>query len=513
MRTTTWLTLIMALSAAAVNAQTPLPKPPKQRAPTLIVPAPARTPMQPAPAAPGIGLPVTAFVPVAPMPPTTMVTPRPAPAPMPAPTPAPAHAPMPAPPVAVGQDPADVLWNQARAEMNRQNYTRASELFQRLIQRHRTSEHVPNAYYWAAFSLYKRNATSNLQEAKRLLEVQKREHPRAGTRTESETLLVRINGELASRGDAESALAVTKSATQAATQPCPDREDEEVRAAALNALMRMGSDNAMPLLRQIMQRRDACSAELRRNAVYMITRQESPEREKLLLEAVRSDPDPEVKKNAVFWMSRSRSEEALEAIHEVLRSTNDHEVQQVAVHALSQHSSPRASQVLRELAGSSNVNREVRQAAVHWLGQKDDAANGPFLRSLFNRVDDVQVKEAILHIMSRRNDHGNSAWLLSIAQDAKQADQLRKAALYWASQGNIQTTDIARLYDSMPDAEMKQQILYSLSRRTKDAAAIDKLIDIAKNDRDPSMRKNAIFWLGQSKDPRAIRALQQIAGS
>ena len=37
--------------------------------------------------------------------------------------------------------------------------------------------------------------------------------------------------------------------------------------------------------------------------------------------------------------------------------------------------------------------------------------------------------------------------------------------------------------------------------------AIDKLMDIASNDPDRDLRKQAIFWLGQSHDPRVQKFL------
>jgi hypothetical protein len=36
---------------------------------------------------------------------------------------------------------------------------------------------------------------------------------------------------------------------------------------------------------------------------------------------------------------------------------------------------------------------------------------------------------------------------------------------------------------------------------------MDMLFDIAKNDKDPELRKKAIFWLGQSHDPRVQQFL------
>ena len=39
---------------------------------------------------------------------------------------------------------------------------------------------------------------------------------------------------------------------------------------------------------------------------------------------------------------------------------------------------------------------------------------------------------------------------------------------------------------------------------------MDKLLDIAKNDPDRDMRKQAVFWLGQSGDPRAADLLERM---
>jgi HEAT repeat protein len=39
---------------------------------------------------------------------------------------------------------------------------------------------------------------------------------------------------------------------------------------------------------------------------------------------------------------------------------------------------------------------------------------------------------------------------------------------------------------------------------------IPLLINLAKNNADPNVRKKAMFWLGQSKDPRALDFITQI---
>ena len=45
---------------------------------------------------------------------------------------------------------------------------------------------------------------------------------------------------------------------------------------------------------------------------------------------------------------------------------------------------------------------------------------------------------------------------------------------------------------------------------SRDATATDKLIKIAQKDPDREMRKKALFWLGQKKDPRVKQLLIDI---
>ena len=88
---------------------------------------------------------------------------------------------------------------------------------------------------------------------------------------------------------------------------------------------------------------------------------------------------------------------------------------------------------------------------------------------------------------------------------------MRKQALFWAGQnGGASTESFAELYDKMTDAEIKEQLIFVLSQRGRDAKALDKLMSIAKNDKDKELRSKAVFWFGQSRDPRAVKFLEDL---
>jgi len=276
--------------------------------------------------------------------------------------------------------------------------------------------------------------------------------------------------------------------------------------AALNALMQMDAERAIPHLKTVLARRDAGSVCLRRRAVYLVSQKRSPETTAILLDAARHDPDREVRLNAVQWLSQVKSDEAAAALDSILRSSRDVELQEKALYALSQMRSERAGASLRAYAERSDVPVAVREKAINWLGQQRSPENAAFLRTLYGKLQNSELKEKCLHALSHMKDQGNERWLLEVAANERETIEIRKRALYYASQAGAPMSDLTGLYDKTRDREMKEQLIYVYSQR-KETQAVDKMIDIARKETDPELRKKAVFWLGQSNDPRAEKFL------
>jgi HEAT repeat protein len=73
----------------------------------------------------------------------------------------------------------------------------------------------------------------------------------------------------------------------------------------------------------------------------------------------------------------------------------------------------------------------------------------------------------------------------------------------------VPIADLVRLYDSMEDMEMRQQLIFTLSQRSE-PEAVTKLMDIAREDPNPEFRRKAVFWLGQTDDPRVADFLLEL---
>ncbi len=471
----------------------------------------------------------------------------------------------PLPPAASVQgDPADSLYRAARDAMNAGRYREAAELFRSIPSRFPKSSYVNEAYYWEAVSLQRQGGSSNLRMAvdrlnrqQQVLTQQMKTASTARLRqqlNDSRSLEARIKGQLASAGDAAAAEDVARIADAAASasasasaapsvsvtvpsttvivkSPRPPRaprppkpprghwdshecdgDDDGVQIQALNAVLQMNSERAVPILEKVMQRRDSSSVCLRRRAVFLLAQHSGPQTTSTLLSIVRNDPDKEVRENAVFWLSQVNDERAVSALDSIVRSNADQEVKEKALFALSQQSSPKANDALRAFALQESAPDELREKAIFWLGQRgSESGNSAFLRELYGKVTNAELKERIMFGIAQSNDAGARTWLLGIAKSPREPVENRKRALFWLGQSGdaISSADLAQLYREMEDREMREQLLFVLSQRS-DRPAVDQLITIAKTDKDPELRKRAIFWLGQNSDPRAAQAIEQI---
>jgi HEAT repeat protein len=242
--------------------------------------------------------------------------------------------------------------------------------------------------------------------------------------------------------------------------------------------MQMNSEQALPILRKVLANRDAdaCSVEMRKKAVFVLAHHLDDKNVDIMLDVVRNDPDPDVKEGAVFWLSQVRGERALEALEDILLRSDERRLQEKAIFALSQQESVRASQILRDYAMRDDIPADLRANAIFWLGQAGHAENSKFLRDVYGRTSEPEIKEKIIFSLAQAGGAENARMLLSIATNEKEPIEIRKKAMYWAGQAGVAIEEMAALYDRLPDRDMREQVIFSLSQ-SDDGAAIDKLIE------------------------------------
>ena len=105
--------------------------------------------------------------------------------------------------------------------------------------------------------------------------------------------------------------------------------------------------------------------------------------------------------------------------------------------------------------------------------------------------------------------------LLAIASDSVHASRsARRHATFWAGQfaaaklaGNAD--DLGATNDGDDRDDSRSAAVFALSQ-LRGHAGVEPLLQVARTNRDPFVRRKAIFWLGESGDPRAIALFREI---
>ena len=179
--------------------------------------------------------------------------------------------------------------------------------------------------------------------------------------------------------------------------------------------------------------------------------------------------------------------------------------------ALGQHPNARAAEILREYALRTDVPDELRRHIVLSLAHAPAGDNGPFLRQMYERTNDAELKSQIVMALSMNPSPDVVDWVMGVAADTEEPREVRQQALMMAVHSQAIGTDrIARLYDETTDPELRSLVVMSLGQRVHDRAALDKLIQIARTTEDTDLQKQVIIMLGQSRDPRVAELLAEI---
>lgn len=244
----------------------------------------------------------------------------------------------------------------------------------------------------------------------------------------------------------------------------------------------------------------------------------------------------------VYWLGRAGNEESLNLLRGLVDGRLAARGSEHATMAIALHDDARVAGMLKNFVQQSSVEK-TRTSAVFWLGQiggetpfladlvrnesegrevrkqaafaigisKDSDAIST-LQNLYSSVTHRDVKEQIIFAVSINEDKDAAVnFLIDVA--GKDNDQeSRKKAIFWLGQkaGERSLNALKDTLDgSDADTEVQKQAVFAISQRSKDES-VPLLIKIARTHANPAVRKQAIFWLGQTGDERAVDFFKEI---
>ena len=251
----------------------------------------------------------------------------------------------------------------------------------------------------------------------------------------------------------------------------------------------------------------------------------------------------------VYWMGRAGNDESLALLRGLIDGNVSNKVAENAVVSIAMHDDSRVDGIIEGYARNS-ASHKVRHSALFWLGQlpgshpylgevvrneqedtelrkqaafalgisSDPQAIGT-LQSIYGTVNNREVKKQIIFAAFVNKDEeekgrGNveSVNFLIRVAETDSDNELKKQALFWIGQkaGQRALEVLGKTVDSNDaDTDVQKHAVFAISQRPRDEA-VPLLIKIAKTHAKAEVRKQAMFWLGQTGDPRALEFFKEI---
>jgi HEAT repeat protein len=262
----------------------------------------------------------------------------------------------------------------------------------------------------------------------------------------------------------------------------------------------------------------------------------------------------------VYWLGRAGNEESLNYLKGIADSARAKRVAENATVAIGLHDDLRVAPLLKDLIRKSS-NQDVREAAIYWLGitggehtflseivrneqehtgvreaaasaigRSREASVLPTLQSLYQSVNNRDVRERIISAVSKNDNQkgatdfllkvaksdadrdlretavhrlghmpGTSSLLVEIIRNEQEHTDVREAAVnaLGKSEDAASISTLQNLYGSISNHSIREQIINSVSKNPNQNAALGFLVQVAKSDPNRELREEAVSRLGR----------------
>jgi hypothetical protein len=185
-----------------------------------------------------------------------------------------------------------------------------------------------------------------------------------------------------------------------------------------------------------------------------------------------------------------------------------------ALAAIGYHAGDEAGRRLERLTFDRTLDLELRKNALFWAGQTRPELGARLADRILSEDarDERQgdeLREHALFVLSQAETPA-AVERLKRAARSDPDDEVRSKALFWLSQGHDEKEAARWIYDAVVverDREVREQGVFALSQVK---GGVDYLLRLLRDSDHADVRKQALFWLGQSDDPRALDELARL---
>jgi hypothetical protein len=210
----------------------------------------------------------------------------------------------------------------------------------------------------------------------------------------------------------------------------------------------------------------------------------------------------------VAWIGSVDTDAGLDWLESVARSGNN-DTEGTALYALGLHRSIEASGRLYALA--KEPGGDLAGEAIFWLGEARGTDGFEALKRLLTELPDGDSRREINFALTQNGTQPAIDLLSGISRTDRDPEQ-RGNALFWLAEEFPDAAEelllgaIAREQDD----EVLEQAVFAISQLPADAST-RMLLKLARDDQQPrEVRRQALFWLANSDDDKAVAALAEL---
>jgi HEAT repeat protein len=213
-----------------------------------------------------------------------------------------------------------------------------------------------------------------------------------------------------------------------------------------------------------------------------------------------SQGDEELKLMAIQGLQHSDPERAVPMLENILAGTASPKLKARALFVLAQSESPKAREVLAGVAKGNSLP-DLQERAIQYLGVHGGAENRAVLSQIYASSNDVDIKRRVLRafMVAGEKDRVMAAATGETVPELR-AEAVRQLGIMGAH------AELAQLYQKESDVEVKKQILRAMFV----GGDADRLIELARAETNPELRRTAVRNLGLVGSQRAGAALVEM---
>lgn len=205
-----------------------------------------------------------------------------------------------------------------------------------------------------------------------------------------------------------------------------------------------------------------------------------------------------------YWLDNVRPADSVNYLVPLAKTNHS------AVAAIALHAEASADAALQTLAAPDQPD-SLRRQAIFWLGNSRGRSGYETLDRIVREDPNDKIREHAIFAISQSKQTAAIPRIIQVARDDK-SPHVRGQALFWLAQRagkKVAEAELNHAIDNDPEIEVKKKAVFGLSQ-LPDHEGVPLLIQVARSNRNPAVKKQALFWLGQSKDPRALTFIEEI---